>query len=160
MQKKYGVFPEKASVWKVGIPKNCNGRFSAVFCLKIPDVGDFSSFEYKMHSGIGGELKKSGTGRRLVANIYDSSQICKFPAGFNAGDCFFRVFLKFYRIVSPAGPAETLTVRVRAGRSKRRRSASFARISSRIRRSRGRAPSFSLNPCAASQSAALSSASR
>lgn len=72
----------------MGIPKNCNGRFSAVFCLEIPDVGDFSSFEYKMHSGIGGELKKSGTGRRLVANIYDPSQICKSPAVFIAGDFF------------------------------------------------------------------------
>ena len=72
LAKKYGVFPEKASVWKVGIPKNCNGRFSAVFCLEIPDVGDFSSFEYKMHSGIGGELKKSGTGG-------DSLQIFMIP---------------------------------------------------------------------------------
>lgn len=153
LAKKYGVFLEKASVWKVGIPKNCNGRFSAVFCLDIPDVGDFSSCENKMHSGIGGELKKSGTERRLVANIYDSSQICKIPAGFIAGNFF-------QRTVNPVASAVTLTVRAREGRPERRRSASFARMPSRIRCSRGRAPSFSSNPCETSQSIALSSASR
>ena len=71
-----------------GNSENCNGRGSALFCLDIPDVGDFSSCENKMHSGIGGELKKSGTERRLVANIDDSSQICKIPAGFIAGNFF------------------------------------------------------------------------
>lgn len=136
-----------------GNSENCNGRGSAVFCLDIPDVGDFSSCENKMHSGIGGELKKSGTERRLVANIYDSSQICKIPAGFIAGKFF-------QRTVNPVASAVTLTVRAREGRPERRRSASFARMPSRIRRSRGRAPSFSSNPCETSQSIALSSASR